>query len=362
MKPLLLLFLVGSLCACASSAYYAHLASGQQQLLSGRESIASLLQDPDTEPALRQRLLLVQSVRDFASDQLTLPSNDSYRYYVDLDRPYAVWNVYAAAEFSVEAKEWCFPIAGCVAYRGYFDEQKALDFTQSLDEQKLDYFVGGVAAYSTLGWFDDPVLNTFIDRDELRLAGLIFHELAHQQLYLKGDTAFNESFARAVEIEGVRRWLAYQQRDDLMADYLLDQQLHQDFVTTLLRARDSLATLYQLPISDEQKRRRKAQRLEQIQRQDYAAFKQRWDGTTQYDGWMSRDFNNAKLATLANYHQWLSAFGQLIADNQGNMADFYRDVAVVSRYDREKRQHQLQLLSSRASATLVKNKDHSQHE
>jgi predicted aminopeptidase len=353
MRGLILLFVLGCLSACETSSYYSQLAAGQRDLLNGRESIEALLENPDTPKALRERLLLVKSIRDFASAEIALPDNESYRDYVDLERPYAVWNVYAAQEFSATAKEWCFPIAGCVAYRGYFEQQKARDYARGLSEQGVDSFVGGVAAYSTLGWFDDPVLNTFINRDDARLAGLVFHELAHQQLYLPGDTSFNESFARAVEIEGVRRWLSQQQRETLMADYLLDQKIHEDFVDTLMAGREELVTLYAQELDEEEKRRRKLALLERIQQQDYQAFKQRWGGTQQFDSWMAKDFNNAKLATLANYHQWLPAFVQLLKDRQGDFKEFYKDTEVLSRMDRVKRDQHLQRLSQRWSAKLV---------
>ena len=345
--------LVACLAACETSSYYAQLASGQLELLSNRKSIEALLEDPETPTVVRERLLLVTSIRDFASAEISLPDNQSYRDYADLHRPYAVWNVYAAQEFSTNAKEWCFPIAGCVAYRGYFEEDKARNYARALSEQGLDSFVGGVAAYSTLGWFDDPVLNTFINRDDARLAGLVFHELAHQQLYLPGDTGFNESFARAVEIEGVRRWLSQQQREDLMADYLQNLQIHKDFVATLLAGREELLALYGETLAEDEKRRRKLALLERIQQHDYQAFRQRWDGTRQYDGWMAKDFNNAKLATLANYHQWLPAFQQLLLDRQGDFRQFYNDAEALSRMEPAKRDKHLRRLSLRWSAKLA---------
>lgn len=353
MKTWPLLLLLGCLSGCETSSYYSQLASGQWALLNDRESIVELVENPDTPAPLRDRLLLVQSIRDFASEELALPDNQSYRYYVDLQRTHAVWNVYAAEEFSTRAVEWCFPIAGCVAYRGYFEEQQASSFAADLSAQGQDSFVGGVAAYSTLGWFDDPVLNTFIYREDTRLAGLLFHELAHQQLYLPGDTAFNESFARAVEIEGVRRWLSQQQREEQMEEYLLDQQVHKDFVATLLAGRKELEVLYAQELSPEEKRHRKQILLARIQQQDYPAFKQRWGGTGQYDAWVARDFNNAKLATLANYHQWLPAFQQLLDDQGGSFDDFFTAVEQLSGLDMVERNQQLQALNLRWSATLA---------
>lgn len=352
-KTLVLLLLLACLSACATSAYYAQLASGQWNMFSDRQPIEELLDNPATPADLHDRLQLVESIRNFATTELSLPDNPSYRYYVDLQRPYAVWNVYAAEEFSTTAIDWCFPIAGCVAYRGYFTEQTASDYAQQLSGQGLDSYVGGVAAYSTLGWFNDPVLNTFIYRDDAQLAGLVFHELAHQQLYLPGDTAFNESFARAVEVEGVRRWLSLQQRESLMTAYLLDQQLHQDFVATLLAGRDQLDALYAQDLPVEEMRRRKLILLETIQKQDYPAFKKRWGGTSRFDNWMAKDFNNAKLATLANYQQWVPAFKQMLANNGGNFQVFYQDARVLSGLEPSLRQQQLESLSTRSSAKLI---------
>src|SRR5690606_34424926 len=201
--PLLLVLLTSG---CAS--YYGQLAQGQWQLLRDRQPLERVIADPATDPALQRRLALAGQARDFASARLGLPDNGSYRSYVELDRPFVVWNVFATEEFSVEPRQHCFPIAGCVAYRGYFRLGRARGAAALLAAEGLDTWVAPVDAYSTLGWFDDPLLSSMLRRDDARLAGVIFHELAHQQLYLPGDTAFNESYASFVEQEGLRQWLA----------------------------------------------------------------------------------------------------------------------------------------------------------
>ncbi|MBI5783517.1 MAG: aminopeptidase, partial [Gammaproteobacteria bacterium] len=203
---LTLLLLLAVVSGCASPGYYLHAVSGQIEILNKRRPVEEVLNDPATTPQTRQQLKLVRRLRDFASRELGLPDNDSYRSYTDLERPFVVWDVFAAPELSLEPKQWCFLVAGCVPYRGYFARDEAEQFAADLKQDGYDVYVGGVPAYSTLGWFNDPLLNTFIHRSEPELAGLLFHELAHQKIYVSGDTTFNESFATVVELEGVKRW------------------------------------------------------------------------------------------------------------------------------------------------------------
>ena len=204
---------------CATLSYYTEAAAGHIALLEAARPIDAWLADPATPEALRLRLERVRDIRRFASEQLRLPDNTSYASYASIDRPYVVWNVFVAPELSLELREWCFPIAGCVTYRGYFSNERAEAFAAPLREQGLDVMVGGVPAYSTLGHTPDPVLSTFISYPDAELARLIFHELAHQEFYLPGDSTFNESFASTVEAEGVRRWLAAQASPVLDAQY-----------------------------------------------------------------------------------------------------------------------------------------------
>ena len=193
---------------CTNLGYYYQAVEGQMQIWHRSRPIKQVIDDAQTPAQIRERLELVLRVRDFASAELALPDNGSYRKYADVERPFVVWNAFAAGEFSVAPKEWCFLFAGCVGYRGYFSQAGAERFAEDLKRQGLDVFVAGIPAYSTLGWFDDPVLNTVVRYPDAQLAQLIFHELAHQVFYVAGDTMFNESFAVAVELEGVDRWLA----------------------------------------------------------------------------------------------------------------------------------------------------------
>ncbi len=372
-RLLLVALLVVAIAACESIGYYSQLATGQWSMLRQRQPIETLIKNKETEPALVQRLVLIQQIRQFATEHLALPDNDSYRYFADLQRSHAVWNVFAAEVFSVSPKKWCFPIAGCVSYRGYFSEQDALDYAAELSAQGYDTYVGGVAAYSTLGWFADPVLNTFLYRDDSRLAGLIFHELAHQQLYLAGDTEFNESFATAVEIEGVKKWLAYQasQENSEMADesndfdlYRQQQAMSEDFVALILQARTQLEQLYSSAIEEEAMRVQKQQIIERLITADYQDFKLKWAGDSRYDRWMGVDapanstdgesanrptlnhsrLNNAKLSTVASYHQWLSAFQALYQQCEKDLECFYNRSKQLSLLDKTERDQQLRRL------------------
>ena len=260
------------LAGCGSLGYYVQSIDGQMKLLQARRPIADVIADPATPPPLKAKLERVLAIRDFASRELKLPDNPSYRNYADLQRPFVVWNVFAAAEFSVKPREWCFLIVGCVGYRGYFAQAGAEAYTRELRGEGLDVFVSGVPAYSTLGWFDDPVLNTFINYPEHALSRLIFHELAHQVVYVKGDTGFNESFAAAVETEGVRRWIARNGDDTMRADFERAQQRRTQFRELLSKYRERLAALYRLPIAPEEMRVRKAQAFSDLQR-DYGLLK-----------------------------------------------------------------------------------------
>ena len=345
-SSLAVLMMLCLLTGCESLGYYSHVAKGQWQLLQARQPIAELVVNPATDAHLKQRLRSIQMMRSFASRELLLADN-SYRDYVALDRPYVVWNVFAASAFSVTPEQWCFPVAGCVSYRGYFSEQKARNFAEGLSTQGYEVYVAGVSAYSTLGWFDDPVLSTFLYRDDIQLAGLIFHELAHQLLYVAGDTTFNESFASTVEQEGIRRWLQYQQQPEqqsalVLQQYFRHQQMQQDFVTTLLDLREQLNNLYQKPLNHQSMRIKKQQLLAAFKSGSYQVFKARWQ-TDRYDKWIESGLNNAKLSTVASYHQWLPAFEQLLILSE-DLTDFYQRAIKLSKLSPELRQQALQSL------------------
>ena len=329
------------LSGCQTIGYYAQAVNGQLAVWRATEPIDRVLENDQTDPKLRQRLVLVSEIREFASRELGLPDNKSYRRYADLKRPYVVWNVFAAPEFSLAPVRWCFPIAGCVGYRGYFSMEGAEKFAtrlkdEGLNGEDLDVFVGGVPAYSTLGWFADPVLNTFIGYRDAELARLIFHELSHQVAYAKGDTTFNESFATTVELEGVRRWLEHTGRSDEFEAFIAGRRRQQDFLDLVMRTRDLLSAVYGEEMPDEEKRSLKVGAYIQL-REEYAKLKDQWGGFSGYDRWFAESLNNAKLGSVAAYNQLVPAFQQLLAEHGGNLKPFYEAVAKLAKLTPEER-------------------------
>ena len=328
------------LAGCAALGYYGQSIGGQLELLNKRRPIAALLDDPATPTDLKPKLQLILRLRAFASENLQLPDNDSYRSYADLDRPYAVWNVFATPEFSLTPKEWCFPIVGCVAYRGYFAKAEAETYAAELQREGYDVHVGGVAAYSTLGWFHDPMLNTLIHRPEADLAGLMFHELAHQKIYARGDSAFNESFATAVELEGARRWLSQNGTPQQLADYLTAKQHQAHFVALVQNTRARLASLYATNETDDRKRAVKAKIFSEL-RAEYARQAAAGKLGDDYRRWFERDLNNARLAPIGVYHEHVAAFQALLAEANGNLAAFYRAADTIAGRPRAERMRAL---------------------
>jgi len=311
--------------SCSNIGYYAQSIAGGYKVLAGREPIDEVLADPDVADPVKEKLKAVVKIRDFASSDLQLPDNDSYRTYVDLKRPYAVWNVFAAPEFSMEMKEWCFLFVGCVRYRGYFDEADAKAYADELRKEGLDVYVSGIAAYSTIGWFDDPILNTIIQRDEIRLAGLIFHELSHQVVFIKGDTAFNEGFAVTVEIEGVKRWLAKNGTPELLEKYQARKVRHKQFVDLVTDTRNQLEALYLKNIDVDGMRKQKVAIIEKM-KQSYQQLKESWDGFAGYDRWFSEPVNNAQISAVTTYRDYVPAFQNLLAQKNNDLASFYKAV------------------------------------
>lgn len=295
---------------CESIAYYGQAVGGQLSLFARSRPVEDWLADPGTTPELRDRLLKARGIREFASRALGLPENGSYHSYAQLDRPYVVWNVYAAGEFSVEPKQECFPFAGCVSYRGFFSEADAQRHAEGLRKQGYDVYVGGVAAYSTLGWFDDPLLSTFIGFSDSQLARLVFHELAHQKVYAKGDTTFNESFAVTVEEEGVRRWLDAAGRSAELASFRSAQERRRVFAARVRQARERLALLYQGNISREEKL--------QLKRGEFDRLR------ADYPGIVPAEPNNAFLVSIALYTEMVPVFERLLAACNGDLTEFYR--------------------------------------
>ncbi|MGH8435317.1 MAG: aminopeptidase [Pseudomonas sp.] len=333
------LLLALGLSGCSGVSYYAQLLNGQFELLQRREPVAELLADPARDPVLRQRLTLAQAARAFASARLGLPDNRSYRLYADLDRPFVLWNVFATPEFSLEPETQCFPIAGCVAYRGFYEQNRARGTAALLKQQGLDTYVAGVEAYSTLGWFDDPLLNSMLRWDDQRVAAVIFHELAHQKFYLPGDTAFNESYASFVEAEGLRQWRA--ERGLLLSADNPERQREQ-FTELVLASRARLETLYASGQSEAALRSGKAAEFERLRAQYRQLRAREWAGAGRYDSWIDSPLNNAKLLPFGLYDQWVPAFARLFRQVQGDWPQFYARVERLGKLSSEAREQALQ--------------------
>jgi len=320
---LVVLLFAATFLQCRSLPYYEQAVSGQMAILNKRQPISRLIKDPDTPAALREKLLFILSVRKFAENKLQLPANDNYESYVALDRPYVVWNVFAAPEFSLTPKTWCFPVVGCVAYRGYFAEAEAQRFGDSLVQEGYDVFIGGAVAYSTLGWFDDPVLSTFFSLNKPEIAALIFHELAHGILYVKDDTAFNESFATAVEQEGLRRWQTAANDPKGFEKWQVRRRQRRLFTALISEYRTQLEALYERDLPLSAKRAQKADIFNQM-RTHFVNLKSNHKGMAVYDAWFNRPINNAQLISVATYHDWVPAFGTILSESGRDLAKFYR--------------------------------------
>lgn len=335
------------LSGCANLGYYTQSIGGQMQIFSRQRPIAELLDDRQTPAPLKDKLAAVLQIREFASEELRLPENGSYRDYADLGRPHVVWNVFAAPPLSLELKRWCFALVGCVGYRGYFSPERAQALARELRGQGYDVHVGAVPAYSTLGWFDDPVLNTVIDEPEIELAGLIFHELAHQVVYVRDDSAFNESFATAVELEGARRWLARRGSPAQWATYAAAKDRHAQFLRLIAQYRVRFKALYGSTATAPDKLVRK-QALFNDLRADYEQLRSQWDGYAGYDRFFTRELNNAHLAALATYYEFVPAFQALLAQHDGDLAAFYRSVKKIGRLPKAERRERLAAYAGRA--------------
>jgi predicted aminopeptidase len=328
--------IVALIAASSGGCYLLQSAQGQLALMSKREPIDRVIGQASTPPALRARLEAVSSIRDFASRELGLPDNGSYRSYADVGRRYVVWNVVAAPEFSVDAKEWCYPIVGCVAYRGYFVEGRARRFAARLRAKGLDVTVGGVAAYSTLGHFNDPVLNTMMAWNDVELAAIIFHELTHQLLYVPNDSSFNEALATTVEEEGVRRWLRAQGRDADLAIHLVQQDHYVKVVDLLTATRTELRAVYVSGAAPELMREKKRAAFAAL-RSSFASLKADWGGHAPFESWFDDDINNAHLASVATYFTCVPGFERELEAAGGDLTVFYARVRALAKLDQEKR-------------------------
>jgi len=319
-----------------SGCYLLQAANGQMEINARRQPIAGLLADPATPAQLRMRLEYIAAARDFASRDLGLPDNESYRSYADLERPYVVWNVFAAEEFSVEPRRWCFPIAGCVVYRGYFDEGAAQRYARRLRFRGYDTAVGGVAAYSTLGHFKDPVLNTMMNWSDAQLAATLFHELAHQVAYAPGDSEFNESFATVVEEVGIERWLAMRERPQELQLWRQQRERNLLFIRLLLDARERLDELYRSTLPEADKRSRKQYEFGKL-KVAYEQLKRDWTGFAGYDRWFERTLNNAHLVSAATYYGCMPGLRRVLAAAGGDLRKFYEAAERLARESAEER-------------------------
>jgi predicted aminopeptidase len=335
---------LGGLCllgGCSTLGYYTQSVDGHLALLRAARPVPEWLADSATPPALHERLLLSQQMRDFAVSELALPDNQSYRRYADLHRNAAVWNVVAAPELGLTLKTWCFAIVGCVGYRGYFDRADADAFAEQLRAEGLEVSVYAVPAYSTLGrlpgaFFADPLLSTFIYFPEVELARLTFHELSHQVAYASGDTMFNESFATTVERFGSKRWMDERASPAAVAEYQAFDARRREFRALTARTRDALEALYESDASDAEKRAGKAALLQRMQ-DDYVALRDGpWKGYKGYDAWFAHA-NNASLGVLAAYTELVPQFERIYERGGRDPARFYAEVKRLAALPKDER-------------------------
>jgi predicted aminopeptidase len=327
---------VCALAVPSTGCYEWQAAQGQMRLMLAREPINQVIARPTTPAAVRAQLRRVSAIREFASRELGLPDNGSYRSFADLGREYVVWNVFAAPEFSIEAKQWCYPIVGCVAYRGYFHEPAARSLAAQLQAQGMDVAVEGVAAYSTLGHFDDPILNTMLGWSDAELAGIIFHELTHQLIYVANDASFNEALASLVEEEGVRRWLTAQDRAQDLADYSRLEARYARVTDLLIATRAKLGELYGSHLDTSAMMQQKT-RIFAEATVAFDALKTEWDGRAPFQEWFDRGLNNAYLVSIATYETCVPGFRRELAAADGDLPKFYARVRQLARLDQAQR-------------------------
>jgi predicted aminopeptidase len=355
-----LLLAVLAMSGCQNLSYYGQAIKGQYEIVAHRERIEKLLADPQAPAPLKAKLDLVQKLRAFAAKDLRLPVDGHYEKYADVHRPFVVWNVEAAPEFSLEPKTWWYPLVGSLEYRGYFSEQAARNYAARLQKQGYDVYVGGVTAYSTLGWFKDPILNTFIFDPEPDLAETIFHELGHQRVFASGDTDFNEAFATTVGQEGARRWLRAKGDRSAYEKYLAELRRTRQFANLIMTTRERLQALYgdertedgnvkaakkKRTIPPEQLRGQKQQLLNRLQ-QEYTQLKAQWGGNTEYDEWFAGPVNNAQLNSVAAYYDLVPAFERLLKQNGGDLEKFYEAADRLAREPKTERDRWLRALAS----------------
>ena len=329
----LFLFVLVMCSGCETVAYYNQALKGQLEIIKKQRPLAELIENENTSAELKNKLQKILEILDFADQQLHLPVGGNFSHYVELGRPFVVWNVFAAGELSFDSKSWCYPVVGCASYRGYFQQYKANAYAGTLREDGGDIYVGGVSAYSTLGWLDDPVLSTFVWRNDKQLPALIFHELAHRILYVRDDTEFNESFASTVEQIALEKWLSNKNNPQAFEVYLKYKQNHDDFVVFVLSWKSRLDNMYRSDLSDNEKRAHK-EKLYSAMVEDYEVFKDKHNNYKAYDNWMGDTLNNAKLNTLSTYQARVPAFLALYKHHND---DFKKFVAACIRLSQQKK-------------------------
>jgi predicted aminopeptidase len=347
-RALLLVVLGWAAAGCSHVGYYAQAVSGQCGVWARQRSVESLLERPDTSPALRRQLAFAVRIREFARDELHLDSGGSYRRYADLGRDYVSWSVTAAPAYSLEPKEWWYPVVGSLSYRGYFREDSARVLANELRSEGWDVSVGGVTAYSTLGWFSDPLLNTYIFDSEVRLADLLFHELAHRRFFVAGDTEFNEAFATAVAAEGVKRWLEHTGDSNLVAAVQRQEPRDDAVRRVLLAGRNRLSALYRETAEPTALRDGKTREFERItaELRDLATD---WGDDRAVEPWLRAPLNNARLNDVATYYELVPKFEGLLRDCGGDLESWYRRVEKIGELGRVERRSALKERTERFS-------------
>lgn len=338
-KSLLLIAVLLFLSGCQTAKFYQQAIVGQTQLMLKRQQTQNLLVADETDLALKQRIRLVNSLLEFA-DGVGLPSNGAYSSYVETGQPFIIWNVFAAPALELRLEQSCFPIAGCVSYRGYFDRDDAMQYAKHLRSKGFDVYIGGVAAYSTLGWFQDPLLDTFMFRTEDELAALLFHELAHQLVYVKDDTRFNESMATTVEQYLLGKWLQREGEQGRFDQYLENQRQVRAVTKLIEKTRQALANIYSAESSDSAKMRAKEKHISAMVLH-YKSLAENWGDSPPFERWMQTPINNAKLETVADYHQWVVPLVKII--EQEGFDRFVDEVHKLAEMPAEARQRRLAL-------------------
>ncbi len=355
-KLLFVMAILLLLSGCSTVGYYSQIISGHMRIVIGKSPVDEIVADDSVDDKIKHRLQVAQRARQFGIKQLQLPDNNSYTSFYDTGKNYVTWNVVAVEEFSFKPKTWCFPIAGCVSYRGYYAEQDAKSYAASLADEGFDVAVNGATAYSTLGWFRDPLLNTMLARSDPSIAALLFHELAHQKLYVGNDSTFNESFASFVEREGLRRWQENQKKlhpqqnsSQMIAELDARKARQKDFIALLKNTKDDLEELYQSSIDIDAMREQKKLRFKKML-EEYQQLKESWRGYAGYDGWFSRDLNNARLASVGTYNDYIPAFQVLFDESGGSFEKFYSASQELADLDAAARTAAMQALLAKVPA------------